>query len=636
MLLEKFRELIKGTLAKVILALITIPFALWGIESYIRTGPSQDTVATVAGQRITYNEFDQTFKNQQEQYRQMLGANYDAAMFNTAEARSSVLEQLVNQRVVQQAATRSKVRVSDELLREKILTEPAFQVDGTFNQSNYDLAVKRQFGSAARFEEQLRGDLQNDRFRTSILDTGFISKTSVDQFARLSEQTRDVSVLTLSLDAYKDRAKIEPKQVQEYYDNNKGEFTIPEQVKVEYIEVSIDAIAAATVITPEKIAETYNASKDRYRQKEERKASHILISAAKDAKPEVKKAAREKAQQILDTVRKNPATFADIAKKESQDPGSAATGGDLGFFGRGSMVGPFEAAAFGAQKEEIVGPVETDFGFHIIRVTDIKPEKVKSLEEARPEIEGEMKKAEANAKFADVSQKVTDIVFTQPNELGPAAQAAGVPLKTSPLFARQFAPVPALNNPKLLGEIFSADSLKSKRNTSAVEVRPNVLVAARVIESKPSEIRPFDTVKASIEARLIREAQTRLAKEEGEAKLKAAQEGKAGITWPADLAVSREKPGGLPPDLVDKIMRAETKTLPAFVGGPGIGGGFAVVRISKVNEVVIDSERRKQIADRIRQTQQQGEFMSLLNSLKLTTEVALRKDVLEKNATPRQ
>jgi peptidyl-prolyl cis-trans isomerase D len=635
MLLEKFRELIKGTLAKILLALITIPFALWGIESYIRTGPSQDVVATVAGQKITFNEFDQTFKNQQEQYRQMLGRNYDAAMFNTPEARSGILEQLVNQRLLRAAADRAKVRVTDEALREKILAEPAFQVDGKFSPSNYELVVKRQFGSAARFEEQLRNDLENDRFRTSILETSFSSRVAAEQFARLSEQTRDVSVINVALDSFRDKVKIEPAKVQEYYDKNKAEFTIPEQVRVDYIEVSVDAVAASITITPEEIAKTYEASKDRYRQREERRASHILITAAKDAKADVKQAAREKAQKLFDEVKKNPATFGDVAKKESQDPGSAVAGGDLGFFGRGAMVPPFEQAVFAAQKDEIVGPVESDFGFHVIRVTEIKPEKVKSLEEARPEIEGELKKAAASTKFADISQKVTDIVFTQPNDLKPAAEAAGVPIKSSPFFARQFAPVPALNNPKLLTEIFSEDAKKNKRNTSAVEVQPNVLVAARVMEVKPSEVRPFDTVKAGIEARLTREALEKLAKEDGEAKLKAAQEGKATLAWPADLAVGRDKAGGLPPDLVDKIMRADTSKLPTFVGGPGVGGGFAVVRISKVNVATVDPERQKSVSDRLKQTQQQNEFVSLVNYLKSGTDVALRKDVLEKNAAPK-
>lgn len=636
MLLEKFRELIKGPLAKILLALITIPFALWGIESYIRTGPSQDTVATVAGERISFNEFDQTFKNQQDQYRQMLGRNYDASMFNTAEARSGVLDQLVNQRLVSQAASRAKVHISDELLREKIIAIPAFQVDGQFNQTNYERAVKLQFGSAARFEEQLRADLQNEAYRNSITDTAFSSRVAADLFAKLSEQTRDVSVINLALDAYKDKVKIEPKAVQDYYDNNKAEFTIAEQVKVEYIEVSVDAIAAAIKIAPDDVAKSYEANKDRYRQKEERKASHILISTAKDAKEDAKKAAREKAQKIFDEVKKNPASFADIAKKESQDPGSAQSGGDLGFFGKGAMVPPFEKAVFAAQKDEIVGPVESDFGFHIIRLTDIRPEKVKTLDEARPEIEGELRKAQASTKFSDISQKVTDIVFTQPNDLKPAADAAGVPIKQSPMFGRQFAPVPVLNNPKLLAEIFSDDAKKNKRNTSAVEVQPNVLVAARVVESKPSEIRPFDAVKAGIEAKLTREAQTKMAQEDGEAKLKAAQEGKASLNWPADLAVGRANPGGLPPDLVDKILRADTKTLPTYVGGPGIGGGYAVVRISKVNEPNIDDAKKKSIADRLKQTQQQAEFVTLVNTLKQGSQVELRKDVLERNAVPKQ
>jgi peptidyl-prolyl cis-trans isomerase D len=289
---------------------------------------------------------------------------------------------------------------------------------------------------------------------------------------------------------------------------------------------------------------------------------------------------------------------------------------------------------FKANKDEILGPIETDFGYHVIKVTDIRPEKVKTLDEARPEIEGELKKQEANQKFADVSQKFTDVVFTQPSSLKAASEATGISPKVSPFFSKQFAPVPVLNNPKLLGEIFADDVKKNGKNTSAVEVQPNVLVAARVLEAKPAVTRTFDEVKVGIEAKLTREAQTRLATEEGEAKLKDLREGKAvaGLSWPAELSVSRDKPGGLPPDLVDKVLRADANKVPVYVGGSGPGGGYALVRISKVNEVAIDDAKRKTYEERARSSRQGAEFATLLNSLRQTADISVRRELIEKKA----
>ncbi|HEX4943456.1 MAG TPA: peptidyl-prolyl cis-trans isomerase, partial [Usitatibacteraceae bacterium] len=290
---------------------------------------------------------------------------------------------------------------------------------------------------------------------------------------------------------------------------------------------------------------------------------------------------------------------------------------------------------FGAKKDEIVGPVLSDFGYHIIRVTDVKPEKGKSLAEATPEIEAELKKSVAARRFAEVAEGLTNMVYEQSTSLKPAADQYKLTVQQTNWFAKAGGAPPLLANPKLLAEIFSDNAIKAKRNTAAIEVAPSVLVAARVLEFKPAEQRPYDAVRALIEARTKREEALKLAVADGEAKLKAAAEGKdAGLKWPAPLAVSRQKPGGLSPAVLDKVFRADAKKLPAVVG-LATPAGYSLVRITKVMEVdAIDDAKRKALAERLKQTLAMSELESTLKSLRGTIGVEIRKDALDKKASP--
>jgi peptidyl-prolyl cis-trans isomerase D len=310
-------------------------------------------------------------------------------------------------------------------------------------------------------------------------------------------------------------------------------------------------------------------------------------------------------------------------------------GGDLGFFARGAMVKPFEDAAFGAKKDEIVGPVLSDFGYHIIRVTDVKPEKGKTLAEATPEIEAEIKKGEAARRFVEAAEGLTNIVYEQSTSLKPAADQYKLAVKQSGWFAKVGGAPPVLANPKLLAEIFSDNTIKAKRNTAAIEVAPSVLVAARVIEHKPAEQRPFETVRAVVEQKFKRDEALKLAVADGEAKLKAAAEGKEeGLKWPAPLAVSRQKPGGLPPQVLDKVFRADAKKIPAVLG-VATPSGYALVKVSKVIDVeAIDDAKRKALAERLKQTLALSELESTLTSLRGHIGVEVRKDAIDKKATP--
>jgi peptidyl-prolyl cis-trans isomerase D len=298
------------------------------------------------------------------------------------------------------------------------------------------------------------------------------------------------------------------------------------------------------------------------------------------------------------------------------------------------MVKTFEDAAFKAKKDEIVGPVRSDFGFHVIRVTDVKPEQGKSLAEASPEIEAELKKQAAAKRFAEVAEGLANVVYEQPTSLKPAADLFKLAVQQSGWFGKAGGAPPLLANPKILAEIFSDNAIKSKRNTAAVEVAPSVLVAARVLEHKPLEQRTLDAVRPVIESRLRREEAMKLAQAEGEAKLKELEQGKdAGLKWPAVLAVNRQKPGGLLPPVIDRVFRADPKKLPGYLGVP-TPMGFSLVKVSRVIDVeTIDEAKRKGLAERLQQTIAVSELESSLAGLRERIGVNVKKDALEKKAS---
>ncbi|MBX3672256.1 MAG: SurA N-terminal domain-containing protein [Burkholderiales bacterium] len=635
-MLDKIRTFAQYKIVKFLFAIfLIIPFGLFGIDYYFRTPLGGDTVATVGDLRVSQQDFDTALRQQQETLAAQFGRNFDQSIMENPELRRSVLDRVINERLVSQGARRAGVSIDDKALADRIANEPAFQEDGKFSRERYEAIARAQGYSVVGLDELLRDEMRLSRYRDAIVRTAIVPRATLEGFIRLSEQSREVSMVAIGPEAFLASVKPTEEQLKAYYDARAKEFAVPEQVRVEYVELSLDALAARTPADPEEVKKFYEANKSRFVQREERRASHILLTVKPDATEAEKKAVEEKAKALADEVRRKPASFAEVAKKQSQDPGSAVQGGDLGFFARGAMVKPFEEAAFGAKKDEIVGPVKSDFGWHVIRVTDIRPEKGKSLAEATPEIEAELKKGVAARRYTEVAEGLTNIVYEQSTSLKPASDAFGLAVQQSGWIPRGGAAPGVLNNPKLLAEIFSDNAIKAKRNTAAIEVAPSVMVAARVVEHKAADQRPFDTVRASIEQRFKREEAVKLAVADGEAKLKAVIEGKdAGLKWPAPLAVSRQKPGGLPPQVLDKVFRADAKQLPAVVG-VATPMGYSLVKVTKVIEVdKIDDDKRKALAEQLKQTLALAELESTLATLRGRVGVQVSKEAFDRKPTP--
>jgi peptidyl-prolyl cis-trans isomerase D len=615
-------------------AFLVLVFGLFGVETYLQRPAGGDVVATVGGTRIGVVEYDNALRQQADLYRQQFRGQFDPSIMNNTEVRRSVLDRLVNDKLIAIGSDRAGVKIPDKALAERIATEPFFQVDGKFSKERYETVAKMQSLTPVGLDERLRQDYAQQAFREAVMNTAFVPKATLDSFIKLSEQTREVSVVTMGPEQYLGKVKITPEQAKSYYETHAVEYTIPERARVEYVELSQDSLAARAEVSAEDVKKAYEdgMQRNQWGQPEERRASHILIATKPEDKPEQVAAAEAKARAIAEQVRKNPKSFADVAKKESQDPGSAVQGGDLGFFVASAMVKPFSDAAFAAKKGDIVGPVKSDFGWHVIQVNDIKPAKLKSLADATPELEAALKKQVAARKFAEMAETFSNLVYEQPTSLKPAADAIKTTVQQSGWISKGQATMPLLSNPKLQAEIFSDDAIKAKRNTTAIEVAPNVLIAARVIEHKPSELRPLESVRAEIERKLQRDEAIKLARADGEAKLKAIQEGKMpeGVKFPSSLAVNRQKTGGLPPEIIDRAFRVDAKKVPAYAGVE-MPAGYAIVQVSKVIEVQkVEDAQRQALGSQLKQAVSIAELESTLANIRNRVGVTVRKDMIEK------
>jgi peptidyl-prolyl cis-trans isomerase D len=629
---ELLREKRVGKLAaKIILALLIIPFALFGVDYYQRGGGG-DVVAEVGSYRVTRQEYEQAVRDRQEQMRSVLGRNFDPAILENPEVRRAILDDVINQRALAQRAAEYRLLVPDAELVSLIQGIEAFHKDGKFSKQQYEYVLRNQGMTPLGFEQRVRQQVMVQTLQDPLNAAAFVPRSVVDRMIAIGEQQREVSIARVTPDQFLEEAKIDPDAVKAYYDSNRKEFEVPEQVRLEYLTLSPDVLSKGLQVNPDEVKKYYEEHVREFGQPEERKASHILITVSANASDAERKAAREKAEDLTNQASKAPAKFADLAKEHSKDPGSASEGGDLGFFQRGAMVKPFEDAVFSMKKDEIRGPVESEFGFHIIKLTEIRPAKTLSLQEATPQIEQTLKQQKAGRKFAEVADSFSNLVYEQSDSLKPAADAFKLPVEKSDWIGRsgETAVFPATD--KMLAAVFSDEVMKNKRNTEAIEVAPNTLVSARVLEYRPAAMRPFDEVKESIAKRLQRKQAVEAAAVKGKEALAKLQQGEeSGLTWGDPQMVSRQRPGGLADGAVRLVFGASTAKLPTFVGLDLPGGGYQVVRISKVQDAPPPTdEQRKAYSEQLRQLVAQQQLAGYVKSARLEEGVKTRLDQIQK------
>ena len=612
-------------IVQIFLALITLPFAFFGVESYMRNTTDGSTVARIGDVKITQQQFQQAMRDQQERLRAQLGS-VDPKLLDSPEARKAVIDDLVDQRLLMLEAGKSRLMASDEAVRRAIGGIQAFQVDGKFSTERYQAALANQGMSPTGFEAQVRQDLTLQQLAGSIGQTGILALTAVDRVLALQSEKREVMEYRLANESYMDKVKLTEEAARKFYDENSKQFEIAEQARAEYVVLSMDAIAAQLAVTEAEVKAWYEGHKDRYGQPEERRASHILVGFEKLGKEK----AKARAEEVLKDVRKTPAAFAELAKKNSDDPGSAAKGGDLGFFGRGAMVKAFEEAAFGQKEGEISGLVESEFGFHIIKVTGIHAAKEKPLAEVKSEIEAELKKTAAARKFAEAAEAFTNTVYEQSDSLKPVAEKFKLEVKQSGWLTRLANPANGpLGNEKLLAALFSEDAVKNKRNTEAVEVGPNTLVAARILDHKAAALQPFESVKGNVETLLKRQEAQALARKDGEARLEMLKKGEDKLAWGAAKAVSRLDPRLVPPAAVAPIFKMDSGKLPGYTGVELAGSGYALFKLVRVEAgEKLDDARRQAMLRQFYTLSMQEEVQAYLSALRNRYKVEINQAAL--------
>jgi len=553
--------------------LIVPPFAFFGMESYTRSMRGGNDIATVEGVAITQQEFGEAMRQQQERLREALGPGFDPAALDTPDMRQALLDSLINQRIVSSRAIESGLTASNESLQAVIRSMPGFQRDGKFDEATANALIRARGMTGDSFAARLRHDIAVGQLTQAIGETGIGSRMVAERIATLLNQRREIAEARIPAEQFLGQVKIDEAALKSHYDSFSARYRTPERIRAEYLVLSAEEAGLAEGVTDAEIKAAYDARASQYAVAEQRRASHILIPAGPDAK--------QKASEILAEARKSPARFAELARKHSQDTGSAEKGGDLGQFGRGMMVKPFEDAVFSMKEGEIAGPVESEFGFHIIRLTGIQAGKSRPLEEVRKEISAEIAKQKGAKKFTELAEGFGNMVYEQSDSLKPAAEKYKLKLQTSGWIARGGAPdLGVVGHPKVLAALFSKDSIEGKRNTDAIEIAPGVLVTARVLEHKAEEQRPFADVKSEIETTLKRDQAAKLAQKEGAAKLEQlAKGGDAGLAFSQPKAIALRDAGNLPADIQRKILAADPQKLPVHFGADRGEQGYVIYRL---------------------------------------------------------
>ncbi|MBB4011022.1 peptidyl-prolyl cis-trans isomerase D [Niveibacterium umoris] len=512
------------------------------------------------------------------------------------------------------------MRATPEALQQTIVGIPAFQEDGKFSRKRYEQMLAARGYSPARFEAGLAQDLAQQQLIGGVARSAIVPAAVVDRWLTLQDESRDVAMWQLPASNYLAQVKLPGDAAKKEYEASRSSFATPEQVKVEYLLLSQDDLAAQVTVSDEDIRKQYDTNKDRYSAPEERHARHILIEAAKDAGADKRAAAKSKAEGLLKQLQQKPDSFAALAKANSQDPGSAANGGDLGFFGRGAMVKPFEDAAFALKPGQLSGVVETDYGYHIIRLEEIRGGGVKSFDQAKPEIAQELKRTGAAKRYAEIADSFGNTVYEQPDSLKPAADKYKLALRQSEWVAKDAKGLPApFNNEKVMTALFSADAVKNRRNTEAIDLGNNALVSLRVVEHKDAAVRPFEEVRAAIEQKLTEQEAIKLATKDGEAMIEKLRKGETvDAKWGQSGAVSRGKPGPLPLDALKAVFRAPVDKLPAYSGVSVPGKGYAVFKIASVTkpQVAADDPRRKSLAEQYQRLLAEEDLRAYMTALK--------------------
>jgi peptidyl-prolyl cis-trans isomerase D len=567
-----------------LIVLLIIPsFVFFGIDGYQRMNDGANaTVAEVAGQKITQAEWDLAHRRSVESMRQRM-PDVDAALLDTPQFKREALDQLVRERVLLVAADDLHLvpvvgRLPD-LVRHSAYFAPLRSADGNVDRNRAmqagfgDPAMEQQIALRYGIEQVLSG------VGSSVLATPAVADASLNALL----ERREVQVQTFDAAAYRGKVQPTDAELEAWHQAHADDFRAPEQAQIEWVMLDLQTLSKDVTVTEADLKAYYDQNASRYTQAEERRARHILVKAEREAPAAEREQAKAKAEKLLAEVRALPASFAAVAKARSDDPGSAERGGDLDSFGRGAMVKPFEDAVFAMKPGEISPLIETDFGYHIIQLTELRGGDKRPFDAVRPEIEAEVRRSLAQRKYAEAAEQFSNMVYEQSDSLQPVIDKFKLD-KRSATVRRE--PAAGADGPlvsaKLLGAVFGEDALRNQRNTDAVEVGPNQLVSARVVKHEPERVQALAEVRDLVRERVVAEQAAALARKDAQARLSALRDAKDGGDLPSSVTVSRAQTQGLPRAVVEAALKADPKALPLLRSVDLGTAGEAVLRVVKV------------------------------------------------------
>ncbi len=573
-----------------VLVLLVFPsFVFFGIQGYSRfSAGDQQSVAKVAGISISQGELDGVMRERLERARRQM-PTLDPKLFESPEMRSLALESLIRDRLLLVSADKLHLVTTDDRLERLFKSDPQFaqlrRPDGSLNAD----ALAALGMSSEVFAERLREDISRRQVPQGVTDSAIAPAAAASAALDAMYQQREVQVQRFEAKDYLNKAVPSDAQIEAFYKDpaHAAQFQAPEEASIEYVVLDLDSLKKGIAVSEADLRTYYAGNEKRYTTPEERRVSQILIAAPKDAPKAEREKAKAKAEALAAEARREPKKFAELAAKNSDDDSTAKKGGDMEFFGRGSLLDlkAFENAAFMLKPGEIAGPVETDFGYHIIVLREVRGGDKKSFESVRPEMETEIRNQQAQKRFADAAVEFGDTVYEQSDSLKPAADKWKLEIRKAEHVTAKPAPGASgpLGSAKFLDALFTSDAIRKKHNTKAIDIGANQLAAGRVVQDTPAHMLPLGDVKEKIRQQLMASQAAAMAKRLGAERLAAARAAPATALSETTLVVSRAQPRELPGNVLDAVLKAPVATLPAFVGVDLGDQGYLVAKITKLS-----------------------------------------------------
>lgn len=616
---------------QILLIILIFPsFVLFGLDGYQRLDEKGEAVASVDGVDISRNEWDQSHQNEISRMRTSM-PNIDVSMFDTPAIKYGVLERLVQSKVLEASAKKLNLVVSDQKIAQSIAEMEVLasikKADGSLDLEKYRQLLAAQGMTPEVFENRMRSEAAIKQVVTGVTQSSVTFPSQMEVALDAFYQQREVQIAIFSASDYLADAKPTDEEVEKYFIARKEDYKSLETVDIEFVVLSQESIEKTVSVSEAELKAYFDQNQSNLAAKEERRASHILLNAPKELNDADKAKAKEKALSILDAVKKSPAQFADIAKKNSQDPGSAESGGDLGFFARGAMVKPFEDAAFNLKKGEISGLVQSDFGFHIIQLTDIKSASSANFSQMRASLEVELKKQLAQKKYAEIAEQFTNMVYEQSDSYKSVAQKLKLDIQTASAVSNESNADPKTPwaNPNVMKTVFSSESIKSLRNSEAIEIAPSTLISVRVTKHYPATYLSLEEVKPMLVQTVLNEKALTLAKKDGAAKLALWKASPEKAQLQAAVALSRDQNLKLPGNLVDEAMRANPDKLPVMMGVDLGAKGYGIVKVNKMLASAMNPTKTPELRQRFVKSWSTAENLAYFSYLKDILKVTFKE-----------